>query len=157
MMTSRSKVCQYTLHLQNEGAPVERRRAQQSAQPVKQVGEGGGGGGGGGVGELGQAEQLGRLERRVSAQKLARRRTGALDAAEAAGIRRELDELRDLVLGTVRRGVDVADRIYRRLEDGAARRGAASEGLAALALATERVERDIHGLARRLKLSLIHI
>ena len=95
--------------------------------------------------------RVGRLERRVSAQKLARRRTGALDAAEAAGIRRELDELRDLVLGTVRRGVDVADRIYRRLEDGAARRGAASEGLAALALATERVERDIHGLARRLK------
>ena len=62
--------------------------------------------------------RVGRLERRVSAQKLARRRTGALDAAEAAGIRRELDELRDLVLGTVRRGVDVADRIYRRLEHG---------------------------------------
>ena len=28
MMASRSKVCRYTLHLQNEGKAVERRRAQ---------------------------------------------------------------------------------------------------------------------------------
>jgi len=94
--------------------------------------------------------RISRLRLRVHAQAM--RRGGAIDAAEAVGIRHELDDLLRLVQRQyLRRGVDVADLIYRRLERAAERRGASREALEALALTTDRIERDIHELAQRLK------